>query len=162
MTGLVFKFNLLSFQILLKTCKFFYYLVINFLGAFITVWFPLSVRNPSGISLSKPLMTQLVLSLLHSHSFLWMQKYAGNRGERRSLCDLRVVMARHFLSAFILSTVAPKLKFLVFAAVADYSNSPKHFSEYIEFSSLPAFLVALSYNHGPQSFPGGVWLAQPI
>lgn len=152
MTGLVFKFNLLSFQILSKICKFFYYLVINFLGAFITVWFPLGVLNPSGISLSKPLMTLITqLSLVHSHSFLWMRKYAGNRGERRSLCDLRVVMARHFLSAFILSTVAPKLKFVVFAAVADYLSSPKYFSEYMEFSSLPAFfggsIITMVHNH---------------
>ena len=127
MAGLVFKFNLLSFQILSKICNFFYYLEINFLGAFITVWFPLGVLNPSGISLSKPLMTQLVLSLVHSHSFLWMRKYAGNRGKRRSLSDLRLVMARHFLYAFILSTVAPNLKCVVFAAVADYSSSPQTF-----------------------------------
>jgi len=113
-------------------------------------------------------MTQLVLSLVHSHSFLWMRKYAGNRTERRSLSDLRAVMARHFLSAFILPTVAPKLKCVVFAAVADYSSSPKHISEHIEFSSLPAFFWRLHHSHGPHStlcksttsFSSGVWLAQ--
>lgn len=112
-------------------------LEINFLGAFISM-VPLSVLNPSGISLSKPLMTQLVLCLAHSHSLLRMRKYAGNRAERRSLSDLRAVMARHFLRLFILPTVAPNLNCVVFAAVADYSSSHKHLSEHIEFSNLSA------------------------
>lgn len=59
-------------------------LEINVLGALITVWFPLNVLSPSGFSVSKPLINLFVICLVHSHSFLRMRKYVGNRAERRS------------------------------------------------------------------------------
>lgn len=64
--------------------------------------------------------------------------------QREDLSDLKVVMLRHSLPAFILPTVVSKLKCVVFTVLADYSSFLKRLSEHRDFlSTLPAFVWRL-------------------
>ena len=161
----MFKFNLLSFQILSKICKFFYYLEINFLGAFITVWFPLSVLNPSGISLSKPLMTQLVLSLVKFGTLSQLSMDAEIcRKSWREKISLRFkgCYGAAFFIRFHPFHCSTEVEISCICRCSGLLKFPQTFFRIHRILESARFLWRLYHNHGPESFSSGVWLAQPI